>query len=67
MLALHDANLEDPVLAEPLDRLIDQAQGWDAEQDFLVLGPSHVDDRSRYDGLSCAGRSLNHRSAEAGR
>jgi hypothetical protein len=52
VLALHHADLKDPVLSEPLYRLVDQAQRRNAEQHPLVLGPRHIDDRSRYDGLA---------------
>ena len=60
VLALHHPNLKDPVLAEPVYRLIDEAQGWDAEQDALALLASHVDDSGCDDRFAAACGGLNY-------
>ena len=66
MLALHHADLEDPILAEPLHRLVDQGQRRHGEDDSLVLAPSHVHDGGGDDGLAAAGGGLHHWPALAG-
>jgi len=66
VLALHDANIKNPVLHEAVDGLVDQGQKRDGEDNSLALVPGHVDDLCRDYGFTRAGGSLNHRVALTG-
>ena len=55
---LDDADVPNTVCLEPLDGLVDQADGWNTEQDFLALILSHVDDGGGGNGLASTCRHL---------